>query len=92
MELKIFMLINRTNTTMGKTAAEKRASEIIQSITNIILDSGNTVSKPMVKEVGVFCVDEVITALTRQNPNYKRYTCWHPIDYLEQVKEAINNL
>lgn len=33
-------------------------------VTNIILESGNTVSKPMVKEVAIFYVDEIIKLTT----------------------------
>ena len=38
------------------------------------------------------CVNEIITALEKLNPDYLKNTYWHPIDYWQSVRQEINNL
>ncbi len=44
------------------------------------------------KECALICVDEIISALKKNNPEYLKNTYWHPIDFYKQVIEEINKL
>ena len=49
---------------------KEKASELVQKITDTIFDSGNTVSKPMVKDVALICAEQVIFFCTNANRTY----------------------
>lgn len=42
--------------------AKEKALDIVDKITTQIFDSGCTVSKPMVKQIALLCVNEVINS------------------------------
>ena len=48
--------------------------------------------KGAAQKCALICVDEIIKALTHQNPNFEDNTYWSPIDYWQQVRTAINQL
>ena len=66
----------------NNSPAEK-AKELVDKYTQMIFESGNTVSKPMCKQCALICVDEILSI----EGDYLLST-----SYWQQVKEEINKL
>lgn len=45
---------------MAKTPEEIKAKELVDKITKTIWETGNTVSKPMIKEVALLTCDKIL--------------------------------
>lgn len=70
---------------------EQKAKELIDDFTQLIWETGCTVSYPMIKQVCIKCVDEILNTLNQQNPNFEDNTYWSPIDFWQQVKQSLTH-
>lgn len=65
---------------------KEKAMRLVRLITETIFDSGNTVSKPMVKDVATLCVDEIIETIRDED------AFGFGIQYWQNVKSEIEKL
>lgn len=65
----------------------EKAIQLVGKYTETIFDSGNTVSKPMVKQCALIAVDEILESMT-----VKTIADCEKQDYWQQVKTEIENL
>lgn len=67
----------------------KEAKELIEKFLPLTYHGAHI---EQAKAAAIICVDKIIEVMKRQNPNYKKNTYWHPIDYWQLVKQAIQSM
>lgn len=81
--------------------AKAKAKELVEKITVKIFSSGCTVSKPMVRAIGIMMIDEILKELDGlHKPEYttfrtytgKQMDGYELIDFYKSVKKQITKL
>ena len=77
--------------------AKEKAKELVQKYHDMIWETGNTISKPMLKQCALICVDEIVKILMNLRGEFMdlkniSYSKTESLEYWQEVKQQIEKL